>query len=186
MDTLVDLLTEGGDFDGEKVIVFTRFRKLVDWAMPYFEKKGIKCVRVTGAESDDERDEAMARFQDAGSDVQVIWITTAGGEAINLQAAKAMIFYDTPWSAGDYLQILGRMIRIGSLHDRVYAIHLIADGTVDERVQKVLRKKMKLVEAILGKRLKGEEELDLQFDVGSDTREIFDGLREDARKRSSR
>jgi len=182
LDVLEDLLTEGGDFEGEKVIVFTRFRKMVDHAMPYLEKKGIKCVRVTGAEDDEARDEAMRAFQDHESDVKVIWITMAGGDAINLQAAKAMIFYDTPWSAGDYLQILGRMIRIGSLHDRVYAVRLIADGTVDERVQEVLAKKMKLVEAILGKRIKGEEELDVQFDAGSDTKAIFEGLREDALK----
>jgi len=182
LDTLVDLLTDGGDFEDEKVIIFTRFRKMVDYAMPYIEKKGVKCVRVTGAENDDQRDEAMRQFQDHKSDIKVIWITMAGGDAINLQAAKAMIFYDTPWSAGDYLQILGRMIRIGSLHQRVYAIRLIADGTVDERVQEVLSKKMKLVEAILGKRIKGEDEGDVKFDVKSDTRAIFDGLREDALK----
>jgi len=182
LDTLVDLLTDSGDFEDEKVIVFTRFRKMVDYAMPYLEKKGVKCVRVTGSEDDDQRDEAMRRFQDSKSDVKVIWITMAGGDAINLQAAKAMIFFDTPWSAGDYLQILGRMIRIGSLHQRVYAIRLIADGTVDERVQEVLQKKMMLVEAILGKRIKGEEELDIQFDAKSDMTEIFDGLRDDARR----
>lgn len=181
MDTLVDLLTEGGQLEGEKVIVFTRFRKLVDFAVPYMEKKGIKCVRVTGSEDDDERDEAMEAFQDLKSDVQVIWITMAGGDSINLQAAKAMIFYDSPWSAGDYLQILGRMIRIGSVHDRVYAIHLIVTGSVDGRVQTVLRKKMKLVEAILGKRIKGEGDTDQFYDATPDTTEIFNGLLEDAR-----
>jgi SNF2 family DNA or RNA helicase len=182
MDTLIDLLTEGGDLEGEKVIVFTRFRTLVDWAMTHMAKKGIQCVRVTGSESDDERDAAMESFQDFKSDTQVIWITMAGGDSINLQAAKALVFYDTPWSAGDYLQILGRMIRIGSIHDRVYALHMIARGTVDTRVQQVLRKKMALIEAVLGKRLKGE-----RMDPGdsilaiSETKELFDSLVEDAR-----
>ena len=75
-----------------------------------------------------------------------------------MQSAKAIIFYDSRPDAGDYLQILGRMIRIGSPNDRCYAIHLVCDDTVDERVMDVLAKKMKLVEGIIGKRLKGEEE----------------------------
>ena len=76
------------------------------------------------------------------------------------QLGKALVFFDTPWSAGDYLQILGRIIRLGSMHDRVYAFHLICKGTVDERVMEVMRKKMKLVEAIIGKRIKGEDDED--------------------------
>jgi len=184
MDQLVDMLTEGGELDGEKVIIFTRFKTLVNWAIPHLEKKKVKCVRVTGDEDESQRQEAMDAFQDPESGVQVIWITMAGGDAINLQAAKALVFYDTPWSAGDYLQILGRMIRIGSLHDRVYAIRLIAEGTIDERVQEVLRKKMNLIESILGKRIKGEEDLsDLEFEVVSETKELFDSLMDDARGR---
>ena len=183
MDALLDMLTDGGEFEEEKVIIFTRFKTLVDWASPYLAKKGIKSVRVTGAEDEEERQAAMDTFQDPDSDVRVIWITMAGGDAINLQAAKALIFYDTPWSAGDYLQILGRMIRIGSIHERVYAVHLIVEDSVDERVQEVLRKKMSLVEAILGKRLKGEDTgVPSDFIVESDTKTLFDSLMEDARR----
>lgn len=106
LDTLADMLTEGGELEDEKVIVFTRFKKMVDYAIPYLEKKGVKCVRVTGQETDEQRQDAMEAFQDHKSDVKVIWITMAGGDAINLQAAKALVFFDTPWSAGDYLQCL--------------------------------------------------------------------------------
>jgi SWI/SNF-related matrix-associated actin-dependent regulator of chromatin subfamily A member 5 len=182
MDALIDLLTDGGDLEGEKVVVFTRFRKLVDWAIPYMEKQGIHCTRITGDEDEDERTAAQDSFQSAKSPVQVIWITMAGGEAINLQAARAMVFYESPWSAGDYLQILGRIIRIGSLHDRVYALHLVAKGTVDERVREVRKKKMKLIEAVLGKRIKGEEDESLVFEVVSETKEIYDALVQDAKK----
>lgn len=182
LDALVEMLSEEGEFEGDKVIIFTRFKKMVDFAVPVLEKKGIKSVRVTGSEDEDQRAEAMENFQDPNSGVNVIWITMAGGDAINLQMAKALVFFDTPWSAGDYLQILGRMIRIGSPNDRVYAIHLIAEGTIDERVQEVLNKKMTLVESILGKRLMGEGDEDATFEVESDITKLFDSLREDAQK----
>ena len=114
--------------------------------------------------------------------MQVIFITMAGGDAINLQTAKATVFYDTPWSAGDYIQIIGRMIRIGSEHDRVYAIHLVCKDTVDDRVQAVRRKKMKLIEAVLGERLKGESSSETVYGVSSEIKDIFEGLCSDARK----
>ena len=107
----------------------------------------------------------------------------AGGDAINLQAAKAVVFYDTPWSAGDYLQILGRMIRIGSEHDSVYAVHLVCRDTIDEHVQTVIKKKMRLIEQVLGERVKGEKGVDTVYGAGSEVGDIFDAILRDAKSR---
>ncbi len=186
LDALVEMVSEG-DLEGEKVIVFTRFARMVTIGVKALEAAGVKCVRVTGAESEDERAAAQKAFQDPASDTKVIWITTAGNDAINLQAAKALVFYDTPFSAGDFLQTLGRMIRIGSQHDRVLAIHLVTENTIDERVMTVMEKKMGLVEAVLGKRIKGEDETDADADAEhgvikaeKDLDSLFDALRKDA------
>jgi SNF2 family DNA or RNA helicase len=183
MNELFDLLTDG-DFDGEKVIVFSRFRKMIDKLeeVAHSKKYKLETVRITGDENEEERKAAMQRFQDPESDVQVCWITEAAKEGINLQAAKALIFYDSPWSAGDYLQILGRMIRIGSTHDRCYAIHMVARGTIDTRVMGVLRKKMKLIEQVMGKRLKGEDGEDFTVSDENSIDDLFNGLMQDARK----
>lgn len=200
LDKLVSLLSEG-DLAEEKVIVFTRFKELVNLAVPLLRKKleggppkptppnrlGKKptpsVVRITGDENPEERQKAKKAFLDPNSETRVIFITMAGSDAINLQSAKALIFFDTPWSAGDYLQILGRMIRVGSTHERVYSIHLVAEGTIDQRVLQVLTKKMKLVEAIIGKRIQGEEaqiEKPKHFEIVHELNELFDLLLEDA------
>lgn len=183
LDALLDILGEGGDLEGDKVIVFTRFRKMVDLLVPVLKKAGIRAVRITGEEDEKERKIAQDDFQNPKSDARVVCITTAAAEAINLQTAKALVFYDTPWSAGDYLQILGRMIRIGSVHDRCYAIHLVAEGTIDDRVIKVLGKKMGLVEAVLGKRIKGEADTGVIVDASNDLSDLFSELVADAKAR---
>lgn len=180
LDTLIEMLTEG-DLADEKVIIYTRFSKMVDLLMPVLEKNGLHPVRVTGAETGDMRQKAQDAFQNPNNPCRVICLTSAGGEAINLQAAKAIVFYDTPWSAGEYLQILGRMIRIGSAHDRVLALHLVAkvDGlpTVDQKVQEVIEKKLKLIEAVLGERLKGDKSSEDMLPVTSDVNDLFDALK---------
>lgn len=180
LDALLDLVTNG-DLADEKVIIYTRFSKMVDLLMPELKKAGLEPVRVTGAEDGNQRQKAQDAFQDPNNPCRAICITSAGGEAINLQAAKAIIFYDTPWSAGEYLQILGRMIRIGSEHDRVLALHLVAkvDGvpSVDEKVMEVIEKKLKLIEAVLGERLKGHEEAAAMLPVTSDVNDLFEALK---------
>jgi hypothetical protein len=183
LNALLDLLTDG-DLADEKVIVFSRFSKMIDLMMPALKKAKIKAVRITGAEKMPERKKAMDAFQDPNSDTRVVGITMAAGDAINLQAAKAIVFFDTPWSAGDFIQIVGRMIRIGSVHDRCYAIHLVARGkkpTIDSRVIDVMNNKMKLVEAVIGRRLKGEQDIGSYIPVENDISDLFNLLREDAR-----
>ena len=183
MDALFSLLT-AGDFADEKVIVFSRFRKMVDKLEKEARSKryNLNTVRVTGNEDEDERQEAMRRFQDPNDEARVCWITTAAREGVNLQAAKAVVFYDSPWSAGDYLQVLGRMIRIGSKHDRCYAVHMVAKGTIDGHVLTVLRKKMKLIEQVMGKRLKGDDMKDLVVAEQDSIDDLFTALQADARK----
>lgn len=180
LNALIEMVTEGNLAD-EKVIIYTRFSKMVDLLMPELTKAGLCPVRVTGAETGDQRQKAQDAFQDPANPCRAICITSAGGEAINLQAAKAIIFFDTPWSAGEYIQVLGRMIRIGSAHDRVYALHLVAKikgvPTVDEKVMEVIERKLKLIEAVLGERLKGKVETDNEIlEVTSDLNDIYNAM----------
>jgi len=185
LDALVELLKEG-DFADEKVIVYTRFKRFVDIIMTRFKSEKIKALRITGDENGEQRDRAMQVFQNPDSDVRAICLTAAGTESINLQAAKVLVCMDTPWSAGDFLQLLGRMIRIGSVHDRCFVIHMLArnrgggpSATIDHKVMKTLHKKMDLIEAVLGKRLKGVGDAAI---ISSDNEisDLFSELRADA------
>jgi hypothetical protein len=101
---LIDLLTE--EYADEKVIVYTRFEKHVGRIQELLAKERIKSVRITGAEGDKARKKSQDTFQDMNSPVKVVLITDAASEAINLQAAQAMVFFDSPWSWGTYVQCL--------------------------------------------------------------------------------
>lgn len=173
---LLDLMTE--ELDGEKVIIYTRFESLVGRLQEILKKVKVKSVRITGKEGDKARQKAQDLFQDMKSDTQVIFITSAGSEAINLQAAAAMVFFDAPWSWGDYVQCLGRMIRIGSPHPSVVAYHLLTERpsvnenkTIDHHVLRLLRKKKGLIDKVLGEAAVGA----LKFE--KETGSVLDLLR---------
>lgn len=174
-DALMDLLT--GDFDGEKVIVYTRFASHVPRLQAILEKNGIKNVAITGSVSTKGREKAKKAFQEG--DATVIFITDAASEAVNLQAASAMIFFNAPWSWGQTVQILGRMIRIGSPHRGVIAVHMVATRpgggrTIDHHVLKLLKSKKNLIEQVLGVSTEGS----LDFSESSGSSAIADLLQE--------
>lgn len=164
---LLDLLTE--ELDGEKTIVYTRFASLVPRLQKILADNKIKSLAITGKQNDKQREVAKDRFQDLDSDVKVIFITDAGSEAINLQAASAMIFFDAPWSWGNYVQLLGRPIRIGSPHQHVVVYHLISERpgdtvkerrTIDRYVLDLLEKKKDLIDKVIGEAAVGALEFE--------------------------
>jgi SWI/SNF-related matrix-associated actin-dependent regulator 1 of chromatin subfamily A len=176
---LLDLLTE--ELEDEKIIVYTRFESHIARLQDILKKHKIQSVRITGAENDDKRRQAQQAFQDLKSKVKVIFITAAGSEAINLQAASGLVFFDMPWSWGDYVQIIGRMIRIGSPHKGVLCFHLLAERpgvgkdrkTIDHHVLSMLRKKKNLIDKVLGEAAVGA----LKFEKeGASLRELVRSL----------
>lgn len=168
--TLLDVLSE--ELDGEKVIVYTRFASLVPRLQEILKRSKIKSVCITGKQNANQRAAAQTVFQDLQSDTKVIFITDAGSEAINLQSASAMIFFDAPWSWGNYVQLLGRPIRIGSIHQSVVVYHLIAERpgdkakerkTIDRYVIEMLGKKKDLIDKVIGEAAVGALEFEKGF-----------------------
>jgi SNF2 family DNA or RNA helicase len=179
--TLLDLFQN--ELCDTKTIVFSRFEKMVSLVERELINANIKCVRITGKENKaKDRETAKSLFQDPNSGINIILITSAGSESINLQAAEHLIFIDLPWSGGDYLQIIGRMIRIGSQHKTVVSTALMAvrksgKKTIDYHVLKTLKLKKKLMDKVSGDALPGGLEI-------SDAVNIFKSIREDNSDRS--
>lgn len=202
VDALIDLLED--EAAGRKVIIFSRFEKMISHVESVFKlckqcgkpednhksshpyEPSVKYVRITGKENNPRvRQQARETFQDPKSGVDVIMITTAGSESLNLQAAEHFVFLDLPWSTGDYLQLIGRMIRIGSSHTTVVAHHFLAsrrDGTktIDHHVLRALREKKKLMDKVAGDSLKGG----LQLTDTDAVKDVLSVIRGEASKNS--
>lgn len=174
LSTILDLFQN--ELCDTKTIVFSRFEKMISLVEKELKANNIKCVRITGKENKaKDRETAKNLFQDPNSGINIILITTAGSESINLQAAEHLVFIDLPWSCGDYIQITGRMIRIGSHHKMVMVTHLMAlkrngKKTIDHHVLKTLKVKKKLMDQVSGDTLQGG------FEV-SDAMDIFKAMR---------
>jgi SNF2 family DNA or RNA helicase len=175
IDALIELLqTEASD---EKVIIFSRFEKMISLIEKSLNRVKIACTRITGKENSALiREKNKNLFQDMKSGVNVILITTAGSESLNLHSAAHFALIDLPWSWGDYLQLIGRALRIGSTHQIVVAHHFLGrkqneKKTIDHQVLKALRSKKKLADKVAGANLIGG----LKFEDNSTT-DILSGI----------
>jgi len=143
-ETLDDLLLN----EKNKIVIFARFLAEIAAIEKMLTKKKVKYGKIAGEVALDEREQAIASFQnDPEYRVFIAQIQT-GGLGITLTAANIAIFYSLNFSYADYDQCKARLHRIGQ-DNKVTYIHLVAEGTVDEKIMKALRQKKKVATMIV-------------------------------------
>jgi SNF2 family DNA or RNA helicase len=142
---LVGLL-ERHHLAGEKVIVFTGYRETLAHLAGAVAELGLDAAVYHGALSRREKDAAIARFE---TEADVLLSTESAGEGRNLQFCHAMINFDLPWNPMRIEQRVGRLHRIGQLHD-VVLTNLVGAATIEEQILDVLHAKLNLFELVVG------------------------------------
>jgi len=127
----------------EKVVVFCRFTADVAEVKAVAEEVGRKAAELSGRVN-----ELELWKKDAGTTILASQIQ-AGKEGISLVEARYAIYYSLGFSLGDYIQSLARIRRPGQKACRCVYYHLVASGTVDEKVYTALQKRRDVVESIL-------------------------------------
>lgn len=101
---------------------------------------------IIGSTSDAARDSIVDRFQDGQIPVLVAAITKAG-VGLTLTRSSDSIFVETDWTPALIVQAEDRTNRIGATQASSYTT-LVALGTLDEAVQRVLARKSKVLAAL--------------------------------------
>jgi SNF2 family DNA or RNA helicase len=140
------LLDQLRRFAGEKVLVFTAFRHTLDRLAAQVTAAGFPAAVYHGSLPRTEKERAVAAFRD---EVGVLLSTESAGEGRNLQFCHVMVNMDLPWNPMQIEQRLGRLHRVGQDHDVLLA-NLVAKGTIEEQVLRVLEAKINLFELVIG------------------------------------
>jgi SNF2 family DNA or RNA helicase len=140
VDALMDDI-KNGDFGDDSVAVSAVSRQLIELLSAEMTKAKIPHGLITGAQNEDERQQAVDDFQ-SGKIKWILFTAQAGGVGITLTAARRLVMLQRPWSLVDYKQVLDRVHRIGSeIHDSIVIMDYVTDGTIEERVIQVLDSK---------------------------------------------
>lgn len=145
LDTLKELLKDIMHNES-KAVIFTQFvgmSNILERELSEYEP-----LLITGEVCNEDRQKNVNLFQEENNHKLMI-MTEAGAYGLNLQRASYIIHYDLPWSISKMEQREGRCHRIGQ-KNAVTIYSMIATDTIDEYVHKVLMKKQKLSQEILG------------------------------------
>lgn len=140
---------KSGDFGNDSVAVCAVSRQLIELLSAALTKNKIEHGLITGAQNEDERQQAIDDFQ-SGRTKWILFTAQAGGVGVTLTAARRLIMLQRPWSLVDHKQALDRVHRIGSeIHDSVVITDYVTEGTIEERVLQVLETKADNFEQIV-------------------------------------
>jgi SNF2 family DNA or RNA helicase len=110
-------------------------------------------VSYYGLTPQEERQDNIRKFQHDPKCRFMVGTPSTGGYGITLTAANTVIYYSNGYDLEKRLQSEDRAHRIGQKKNVTY-IDIIAEDTVDEKIQESLRKKINIASEVLGEELR--------------------------------
>jgi SNF2 family DNA or RNA helicase len=132
----------------EQCLIFTQYVEMGKMIQAYLDQMlGQKALYLHGGTSKGKRDQLIQRFQGGEASIFILSLK-AGGTGLNLTAANHVIHFDRWWNPAVENQATDRAHRIGQ--KRYVQVHkLITLGTLEERIDEMLERKLALSEHII-------------------------------------
>ncbi|WP_127586780.1 DEAD/DEAH box helicase [Paenibacillus koleovorans] len=132
---------------GKRLLLFSQFTGMLGIIRHELERRGESCFYLDGQTPAAERVELCRRFNEGEQDIFLLSLK-AGGTGLNLTGADTVILYDLWWNPAVEQQAADRAHRIGQ-RNTVHVIRLVAQGTLEEKMYELQRKKLDLVDTVI-------------------------------------
>ncbi|MFW6719463.1 SNF2-related protein [Streptomyces sp. MAR4 CNY-716] len=129
-------------------LVFTQYVQMARLLQAHLAARGVPAQLLHGGTPVPEREELVRRFQDGEVPVFLLSLKAAG-TGLNLTRAGHVVHYDRWWNPAVEAQATDRAYRIGQTQP-VQVHRLIAEGTIEDRIARMLQHKQGLADAVLG------------------------------------
>ena len=148
LDALADIVDDYVVDAGKKLVIFARFRAEIAAIENLLRLRKIQYGSIYGDVLMEERGKIVEDFQtNPDTKVFVAQIQTAG-LGITLHAASTAVFYSYDYNYANYAQALARIHRIGQRLPVTY-IHLVVDGSIDEKILVALENKEDMAKTVV-------------------------------------
>jgi SNF2 family DNA or RNA helicase len=132
---------------GHRVLLFSQFTTVLKNIAKRLQSKDIEYMYLDGSTKTEERGKMVNEFNEGKSSIFLISLK-AGGTGLNLTGADMVIHFDPWWNPAVENQATDRAHRIGQ-NKTVEVIKLIAQGTIEEKIQKLQEKKMEIIKNVI-------------------------------------
>lgn len=128
------------DFIDEKIVVYIDYKSpidLLEQILPqHLPNKYKNILKITGDITD--RAGVINKFT-TSPDHNLLFINSAAKEGVNLQISGHLFFLTLPYKAGDYVQIAGRISRIGTTQTSLTIHNIIQESSADTDSEAIIQ-----------------------------------------------
>lgn len=143
LERLIELVDEAIE-SGQKVIVFSYFRTVINQVMQALGDKAIG--PITGSVSSMQRQSIVDEFQNSPTPLALVGQIQAAGTGLNIQAASVVILCEPQIKPSLEVQAIARAHRMGQVR-KVQVHRLILPESVDEKMIEMLAHKQQQFDA---------------------------------------
>lgn len=136
------------DNRGEKLIVFSFYRKTLAYLAERLLEDGIKSQVLVGGMKETKQ-EVISRFKESPG-ITVLLSSEVASEGVDLQFCRVLFNYDLPWNPMKVEQRIGRIDRIGQRAEKISIVNLLFADTIDHRIHDRLYTRLRIFERALG------------------------------------
>ncbi len=134
--------------ESDSVLIFTQYVAMGHLLRAHLAARGLRTQFLHGGTPVTAREEMVDRFQ-SGPPTAFVISLKAGGTGLNLTRATHVVHYDRWWNPAVEDQASDRAWRIGQ--DRPVQVHrMICEGTLEERIARLLESKRALADSVIG------------------------------------
>lgn len=131
-----------------KVIIFLSHYEFIDKMVEELQKNKLSVGTIDGRVPMGDRDGIKNAFQEGDTQLLVCGIRAAS-EGLTLTASHTVVFVELDWNPSQHYQCEDRVHRIGqTVQPTMY--YLVAIGTIEEQIAKMIDSKREVVNAALG------------------------------------
>jgi SNF2 family DNA or RNA helicase len=134
----------------DKALIFSQFAGMGGMIKQYLEERfGQEVLFLHGGTNVRRRGEMVERFQSGEAPSLFVLSLKAGGTGLNLTAASHVFHFDRWWNPAVENQATDRAFRIGQ-RKNVQVHKLLCAGTLEEKIDALIRSKQELAENVIG------------------------------------
>lgn len=155
--------------EGRKILIFSYFKKTLEYLHKKLQEHGYSCVLLTGDvpsrpmdPDSDERGRRLLLFRD-DPNIRIMLSSEVGSEGLDFQFAHILVNYDLPWNPMVVEQRIGRVDRLGQRSERILIFNFSVPGTIEDRILERLYQRIHIFEQSIG---------DLESILGNEIREL--------------
>ena len=134
--------------EDDRVLIFTQYAEMGALLQQHLALTFGETLYLHGGTPANKRTEMIEQFQNGGPRIFVLSLK-AGGAGINLTRANRVFHFDRWWNPAVENQATDRAFRIGQTQT-VQVHKMICRGTLEERIDELITRKMSLADEIVG------------------------------------